>query len=157
MELVFRLQFRPVFLSSRSSSLSRPVQQVRHLHLPRHVFATPLFGVKSWLFGRFSSQKKTAAILWTPPKKSAVPSSCWRCDGRIDCQDGEDERDCKVDSNDVKLISDQSGYKLIMYQSDPFQCPDFQHDCGDGNCIEEWRRSNIKVVNIKVVLVYLCF
>ena len=21
------------------------------------------------------------------------------------------------------------------------QCPDFQHDCGDGKCIEEWRRS----------------
>ena len=28
---------------------------------------------------------------------TAVPSL--RCDGRIDCQDGEDERDCKVDSN----------------------------------------------------------
>ena len=25
--------------------------------------------------------------------------------------------------------------------SNILQCPDFQHDCGDGKCVEEWRRS----------------
>ena len=28
----------------------------------------------------------------------------------------------------------------VLLNLNIFQCPDFQHDCGDGNCIEEWRR-----------------
>ena len=35
-----------------------------------------------------------------------------------------------------------------------FQCPDFQHDCGDGNCIEEWRRC---VSSCVMAIVIICF
>ena len=74
----FRLCFKWVFVSSWSSSMCRSVIKVL---LQKKAKQTTLLNLMKYCIAS-SSYPKT---LFRP-----------RCDGKVDCEDGEDERDCKV-------------------------------------------------------------
>ena len=74
---------------------------------------------------RFCFSKKAKQTTLLNLMKYCIASSsypkklfCLRCDGKVDCEDGEDERDCKVRLSQEDFLGHfDTSYHIIQYMS----------------------------------------